>query len=333
MILQLLTHSPVYLYVFLAALIKLPKVYLRSIIPETMDICDSTVFKLCTETSLVLLCKFENGKFVFRMPKHAPSFQDMGFCELKTLEIAFVGDSIISAASSYGPVKSLTETVSRNEVLVAALRCILSHWLHPTIHVAAEKNALEIQAKKIQALEPSAHFVSSLHEGLLHGPLSPLSTAILNPLFCGTGSQSKLVRDCYEFPVPPHYFAPEKNQFEFYNFTMKSRVVIYQLVRDHNLDVDPECLFLNLILHGIDHDGLYEVLNELPLFSIDGTGSMSSYWQAFIFTHAWLKHVDNPLNSDLLSAHLEKPFYRELYSHLKAINPKLSERIVVSCCF
>lgn len=334
---QVLTHLPVYLVVFTRAILVFP----FFLVPWIFDRKDADriqpthVFELCIHSSLVMLGRFQqDGTYMLEMPEKCPRFLKFGAnCDPAGLRIVFnsTGTKILSA-TCFGEDIVGSPDCGRNEVLIAALRCVLAHWIHPTIHVYSEMCALSIQKQRIHELEPSAHFVSALHEGLLHGPLSPLERNS-NPFFCGTGSQSELISSCSAFPVPPHNIAKKKQRFEFYNFAVEGRKIVQDLVRSHRLDIDPEVLFMNLIMHAIDHECSYRVLGKLPLYSIDGSGSLISCWQAYMFTHAWLRHTDNVLNSDLLRNNLEQPFYRKLYDRLGSINPQLTERIVVSCCF
>jgi hypothetical protein len=334
---QVLVHTPIYIYKFTFGILRFPFEILRRMkmpnSPETPDlISDLTIFNFCTKTSLVILGRFENGEFIFEMtPSRCPLFKAVGDCDPSSLKIRFRGTYIQEATSLANGTIQGNQYVSRNEILISSLRYILSNWLHTTAHVAAEKSALEIQEKRIQELEPSAHFVTSLHEGLLHGLFSPLNP--MSPIYCGQGGPDKMLSDCLASPMPNHIIQHEKNVLEVYEFLMFARCAIFKLVRKYNLPVDSENLFLNIILHGIDHEMCYRVLSELPLISIDGSGSLWSWWQSYNFVHIWLRHVDNPWSSDLLVNHLQYPFYRELYESLSKINKPLANEIVVCCSF
>jgi hypothetical protein len=335
---QSFTHSVLYPFIFIYALLRFPFElirlwYIQLSGQSITKISDANVFNLCTKTSLVLLGHFDPSdpnRYIFKMPKRSPQLLAVGKIDPTTLTIIFNGFRIERAWSKNGEVVDEGD-LGRNELLLAACRYILGHWVHPTCHVGAEKCALEIQMKRIKELEPSCHFVSSLHEGLLHAALSPLSK--YSPFVCGHGDSAKMVEDVSAFPFPAHILSPDKNVFEIYAFALAGRKAIQRLVRAHSLNVDPENLFLNLVMHGIDHFGCYSVLSKVPLYSIDGSGSLFSCWKAYTFTHVWLMHVDNPFNSDLLLSNLDKPFYRDLYAILSAMNQKLADEIVVSCCF
>lgn len=304
---------------------------------RTDKISDERVFEMATATSLVLFGNFVTpDEYIFEMPKNAPAtFLCFPNCHLPTLTVTFkIADdntvTVMSASSQHGQVEG-TDTVSRNEILVGALRSLLSDWCHPLIHVGAELSALEIQRKRVAELEPSSHFVSGLHEGLLHGPFSPLTPN--QPFFCGTSSASDIYDRCIACPFPQHTLVAGKKQFPYFKFAIQGRAAIFRLVQKYELDISAENLFLNIIMHSCDHESCYQVLSKMPLWSIDGTGSLWSKWASFCFTHVWLRHKENPLHSDLLSANVNMPFYRDLYDALLQIDQDMAKRIVVSCSF
>lgn len=333
------THTPIYLVKTVYALylfVPLAVQWYLEIDPLN-KIKDEAVFDYCTKTSLVILTKFEsedNDNYVFEMdPKRMPSsFAQVGNCDPNTLRIVFNARNgkVIEAISKNGPVMA-TKTVGRNEILVVALRNINAIWVHPTIHVGAEKNALEIQSKRINMLEPSAHFVSSLHDGLLHGPFGPLNQN--SPLYAGSGSPEDVVANSFSHPVPPHVIDKRKLQFDTYKFLVTGRKEIYHLVRKYQLNVDAEFLFMNLVMHEIDHECVYEILSKLPLCSVDASGSLFSCWKNHAFCEIWVQHWDQPTSSDLITSNLDNPFYAELYSAMSKVNKERADQMVVSCCF
>ena len=336
---QLIVHIPIYLILVVYIILYFPVMLYRKYRYDPF-ILDEKIFNMCTSTSLVLLGKFDKTEathYIFSVPTQAPTFIRILNCDVNKLMICFDIQTMQILHSSIDihfeeKTDDNTRFVRRNEVLIAALRIILAHWVHPTIHIASEKCAIEIQHKRIEALEPSSHFVSALHEGLLHpssfGPLMAYS-----PFFVETLDPKYLVSNCLTYMTPPHQLSLEKNQFEFYDFTIKARKIVFELVQKYCLDVEPENVFLNSVLHGLDHDQSYAVLHDLPLISIDGTGSIVSYWRTFCFIHLWLKHRDNPLCSDLIYNHTYKAFYNDLYLSIYSIHPGFANKMVISCCF
>ncbi|KAH9251919.1 hypothetical protein BASA81_010123 [Batrachochytrium salamandrivorans] len=296
---------------------------------------DQSVFDFCTKTSMVILTKFESDeRFVFEMdPKKMPStFDELQGCDLNTMRIVFNVETecILEATSKNGPVLD-SVTMGRNEILLMALRNLNAIWVHPTIHVGSEKNALEIQAKRVEELEPSCHFVSSLHEGLLHGPLGPLSQN--GPFYGGSGSCAEVVANTYSHPFPPHVLDERKMRFPTYKFLIAGRKEVFSLVRKYQLKVDPEYLFLNLVMHEIDHEAVFEVLAATPLCSATGDGSLWSCWLNHSFVHIWLQHWDNPTSSDLVISNLDRPFYADLYARMSQVDQARADQMVVACCF
>lgn len=294
---------------------------------------DSSIFAYCANSSLVIMTRFEGSNYVFEMdPKYTPmDFEPVGDCDLGTLCIVFNKDrKVIQAKCKHGPVKG-NNKVGRNEVLLLALLNINSGWVHPAIHVNAEKNALEIQAKRVHELEPSAHIVSSLHEGLCHGPIGPKGW--MSPFTSNLGSCAQFIHNSFSHPMPMHVIDDRKLEFELYEFVMQGRKEVFRLVREYKLPVDAECLFMNVIMHQIDHTMVYENLSTLPLCSADGSGSLLSYWSTHCYVRIWLKHMDNPTASDMVTSNLDRPFYRDLYAAMSKVNQKRADQMLVSCCF
>jgi hypothetical protein len=228
---QLITHTPIYVFKMLYATLRFPYENIRwKMRPAPTD---QEVFDLCTQTSLVMIGEFlDDQTFVLNAGKwKIPQFVHVCGCDPSTLKIKFDVPSrtilVATTNSEEYPVGSGEKLhVTRNEILICALRNILSLWLHATIHVGAERNAMEIQHMKIAELEPSCHFTSSLHEGLLHGTWSPLSRT--RPFFGGMpGTQEQMVEDCFNFPVPPHVIDNRKMQFELYHFAIKGREAVF----------------------------------------------------------------------------------------------------------
>ncbi len=323
---QLVTHTFIYPLLILYGYLTFIPYLLRSCYYGA-EVLDEDIFNICVGTSLVLLGSMDGDHFTFKMPEQCPEFITIQWCHLSSLEIEFTNRSITKVVTRGVEVN----VPKRNEVLLAALRCIAADWVHPTIHLHAEMSALEIQAKNVELLEPSSHFVSSLHKGLLHGWFSPLSS--YSPAYCGTVTPAVAIPNFYAFPKPPHIIQGDKSMFALYHFANAARVEVFRLVAQHQLPVDPENLFLNVVMHAVDHEGLYAAMGGAPLTSMDGSGSIFSYMKTHFFTHVWLRHVNNPLNSDRLESHLTNPFYFDLHSALVKIDKGLARHVLMSCCF
>lgn len=331
---QMVAHFPIFVIKIVCAILTFPY-YVSKVIRFHRSgdyIKDEDVFDVCTRCTLVIFGHFAlRGNYVFEMvPSKCPGFGAVGNCDPQSLRIEFENTRIVSATSKNGPVTG-TDRIGRNEVLVVALRNIVATWVHTSVHVASEKCALEIQANRVKILEPTSRFVSSLHEGLIHhdnfGPLGK------NSPFVTVAALPRMVEQCYEFPVPGHVIDSQKNKLELYHFFFEGRRLIQQLVAKYGLNVDPENLFLALVVHGNDHDGLFQVMARINPCSSDASGSWISYWRMHCFTHMWLGHWDNPIESEMVSNYLDNPFYRELYNGLAMVNQEKANRMVVSCCF
>lgn len=334
---MLATHTPIYLLKIMYATITFVPMFIQLCIDKNRvnKVSDAALFDYCNNSTLVIMTKFEaNNNLVFEMdPKYAPSNLGLvGDCDMSTLRLVFnENGSVIEASSKFGDVKG-NARVGRNETVLMALFNIDANWLHPTIHVNAEKSALEIQSKRITELEPSAHIVSALHDGLLHGPIGPKAQG--SPFFANTGSIEELVANCFSHPIPPHIMDERKHAMsKLYAFVVEGRKHVFRLVRKYKLDVNAECLFLNLIMHALDHTMVHENLSKLPLCSTDGTGSLWSYWGMHCHVRIWLTHWDNPLASDRVTSNLDKPFYRDLYVAMSKVNQHRADQMLVSCCF
>ncbi len=115
---------------------------------------------------------------------------------------------------------------------------------------------------------------------------------------------------------------------------LSSKYILIELLKEYDLNnkINMEGLFLNLILHGLDHEFCYRALRDISFFSADGSGSLRSRWQTFCFNHLWTKHWDNPFQSNALKNRTEE-FYVELYNRLCMIDKEMTDCIVVSCCY
>ena len=334
---QMIAHLPIFIAKISLATLTFPFYYSKVLLyhkDNPFYITDENVFDICTRCTLVMFVEVKNdGSVLFKMdPARSPTFGPVGNCDPQSLRIEFSpSHDIVFATSANGPVTG-THNLARNEILAVSLRNVVATWVHTSVHVAAERCALEIQAKRICMLEPTSRFVSSLHEGLIHhdniGPLGKNSPFVTVPAL------PKMVEQCYEFPVPPHTLHPNKSKLELYYFFIEGRKVIYELVREFDLPLDPEDLFLALVVHGNDHAGLFQVMAKMNPCSSDASGSMLSYWRIHCFTHMWLGHWDNPFGSEMVTAFTKKnDFYRKLYSKLATINRDQANNMVISCCF
>lgn len=310
--------------------------------PWGRDIHDNEVFRIVTETSLLLFGDIDGDTYTFEMPPEAPPFPEprQGNYERwdpQTLRIEFDLNTfkIRDARTAKGQLGDhLGGAVSRNELLVGMLVEIEATWLHVMTHVAAERSAAEIAMKRVEDLEPSAHFAQALHTGLLHEQLAPVSTwRWWNPLhYNARVIIPDITERLHQYPFPSHSrLSNDKRRFAYYRFIMAARSAVHELVRKQKLGVDAEDLFHNCVMHSAEHAALYECLRGLPPWSADGTGTFRSYWGSFCFVFIWLQHLHNPINSEYVRDFEHLPFYAALMDRLRLVDEERANQLVVSC--
>lgn len=222
--------------------------------------------------------------------------------------------------------------VSKNQRLISIFIMYICAYNHSAAHVLSERSAREIAQKKVTQLEPSSRYVLALHTGLLHGYLSPLSDND-HPLRCfDHTAMTDLFEQTVKYPKPMHSYDPRMARLPNFMFYMRSRLILKKLLLKHNLDVNVECLFLNMIFHSTHHGLGYKALCNVPLWSFDGSGTLRSLAQSFIFTHLWLPHMHNPLASEYIRD-TPGPFYQELYAGLKELDPAMADLVITSTSF
>ena len=301
------------------------------------DVTDQEVYELVTSTPTCLMARLsEDGSTLSLSIPVELNFAEQyggapGALAAEALELCFATETgAILSATSRGAAVQGQGRVSRNGVLVSALTAILTSWAHPTSHRMAERSAREIARKGIEVLEPSARFVTSLHAGLIHGGASPVALR-RHPLHIDIQLDVGM-KNVEAWPVPPHDLDPRKMRYPYFRFIMSGNGLIRRLVRKHGLDVAPEPLFHNLVMHAADHQGLYGALHVLPPWSWDGSGSLGSYFRAVMFTEMWVMPRHNPLETERV-CELEGAFYRELYEGLAEVDEWWARQMVSSCSF
>ena len=121
--------------------------------------------------------------------------------------------------------------------------------------------------------------------------------------------------------------------FELYGFIVHARKIVFRLIRKYNLDINAELFFLGVVLHAVDHVEMHGTVARLPVYSRDCSGTIWSYWEAHLFAHVWTRRIDNVFNSCILRNNKHLPFYKELYFELHAVNERLANEVLISCCF
>jgi hypothetical protein len=117
--------------------------------------------------------------------------------------------------------------------------------------------------------------------------------------------------------------------------SLKALASVHKNIRKFNLEVNPEFLFNNIVVHSVDHHLIYQSLNKIPYWSIDGGISINSYYRSQVFISIWLHHIATPLEEERIGklSATEYPFYHALYRDLKELDQELADCILASTSF
>lgn len=117
----------------------------------------------------------------------------------------------------------------------------------------------------------------------------------------------------------------------YVQFAMGARPILFQLIRIHSVNVDPEMFFINCVIHSLDHfvppflDNIYmehkrtsnkPMYNLVRSFFYDSMGRYEPFRTNFL--------VDNKDRN---------PFYRDLYRGFAKIDEEIAEWITLSISF
>ena len=128
----------------------------------------------------------------------------------------------------------------------------------------AEESARDIMRANCYALEPSARFVLALHHGLIYNPTSPAGSTA-NPLHM----MARLDSLFDSLLTPMHHTFDDNKALisRYYHFIVRSREVTARTVRRFGLEADPYLLWHNMVAHAVDHNLMYEALDNEYWFS------------------------------------------------------------------
>jgi hypothetical protein len=323
---QFFSHTFLYCIAFIVQLILFPYRYFFNF----YQFSEEDVFDYIHETALILLVEVlkDTNTSTFKLKRKFHQLTKVnGFTpenieftfDIQTKKIVSINDELRNCS---------------NEIFITCLFHILTYQVHPTIHVAAEKSAIEIQSKRINLLSASVHFVSSLHEGLLFNYFSPLGKSVLRYTdYNDVPTLYGIWTDMSKQPI--HVLQHEKEIFPFYKFLVQSRSILFhQLSKNLVRNINYEYLFLNCIVHSLDHMNSFKILSKSSRMSENGSPSLYYILNMYFYTHIWLPYHENMFNSNHLSK-CQDVFFKELYLELKKIDVQdnyISE-IVVSTCF
>ena len=288
------------------------------------NITEQKIYDITTSGPLLLVSKFDGDLLSVTTPKMPISdltdLDPSNFHMVLNIKTKKVDSAVWNGENlenDYGMIFSL-------------LMATLIVWVHPQTHVASEMSAREIAKKKIEALEPSNRFVLALHDGLLYSSRSPLSS---NHTLCINIDRQFVINTAVELRMP-HNLNPDKMQFLYYRYLMESRAILIEKLKKYNLNVQPDFLFNNMIVHSIDHYLLYKHLSTC-IWSMDGSDTNDSYWQSQIFSTVWVSDLESPFQKERIRKLSQKkfPFYKDLYTELVPLDKELSNCILASTSF
>jgi hypothetical protein len=289
------------------------------------------VFKQITGTSLVMLitlCSDDPNTLVFTVPT-----------TLVTVHSAFSqGSGGLRVVLDLKNRRAVGATLRSHDLshdyrLVSAhLVHVITTWVHPQLHVSAEKSVRAIAAAGIEMLEPSTRFTFSLHEGLLCGPWSPVASDG-SPLGCGFFGPDFFIASS-EMPLK-HTLHAKLRVLPYYDFMWRAHDIVSSAVRRHDLQINPVPLTNNLVLHSADHYGAPHVFSA-DATPMGETGSFVEHLWSSLWIDFWtpVETAWNPVENEYLALMHDGPaIYTEIYDELVTVNPEIAEHILTSCSF
>ena len=119
-------------------------------------------------------------------------------------------------------------------------------------------------------------------------------------------------------------------QFRYFNFLFKARKVTFELVKKHQIAINPEYVFNNVVLHSVDHYSYSDILKyvDFPFGGCDLRG----YCNAIVFIWLWTMPIGSFFRNECISTS-NKPFYKELYSKCAVIDKDYADHMFYSTSF
>jgi hypothetical protein len=304
----------------------------------TRPTTDGDVLDAITGTSLIMLTTNNSvsrkqsslTQLTFRTPA------DFSVCllddtPLSGLEIVFDVPQRRIVWASLAGVSFCGE--STNSKLLACLAHILSAYVHPKLHIEAERSAFEIALAECTTLEPSTRFVRGLHEGLFFASSSPIR--VDNAL--NAGMSIHILGHSIPFPLA-HKLDSNLRIFPFYDFMWQAHAIVARLSKKHGIPscIDRAALTANTVLHAIDHyAATLHFSSDQACFAIHSP-TLGDYLRFDLWISFWTPGTIcwswNPFEDEFING-MRTPFYRELHQQLHAIDPDLAGHIVASCSF
>lgn len=292
------------------------------------EIKDEHIFDLITNSSLLITSKVsvDNKQLVFEAPANIPLETLAGFKPAGLqIQLDIAQKKIINAQWNDQQIKG------DNDLIACFIVQLILHWGHPQSHALSERSAREIANKQVKALEPSHRYVTALHSGLLYSSISPIHQT---DHFFSTMAKRDTMLESIRIPIP-HILDRNKTQFKYYYFLYKSRCALVKCLAKHKIDVNPEYLFNNMIIHSLDHYLSYKYLGKMKAWTMDGSKSIASYFRAKVTWAIWTPDYESWIESQRigkLNPH-KYPFYHDLYKELVVIDAEMADSILASTSF
>ncbi|MCR9288466.1 MAG: hypothetical protein NXI23_13900 [Bacteroidetes bacterium] len=279
---QVLSHYPGYLWSMLFLFFKRVPLFIVRILGYSLkarafvitpEITDRQIYDSFIESPLMVMAEMHDGFIEFTIP-------EIPLTTMKGLNIS--GFHLTFDIKNKTIVKSelAGENIIGDNNKIASLMIVaLVLWANPQTHIVSEISAREIARKNIPELEPSNRFVVAVHDGLFYDPNSPLTK---NHFFSMNIDKKSAIESATKIKMP-HRIDKNKMQFRYFNFLIKARASIHKNIRKFNLNVNPEFLFNNIVVHSVDHHLLYQNLSKIPYWSLDGGTSLRSYFRSQAF--------------------------------------------------
>lgn len=326
-----LAHAPMFMYrlyeVTMYRILPFSWKYLTTKNYVNTTVTDAVIFDALTNCSLLTMTKIDASgeKLSCQLPSDfvCTTMRD-GFCPAGLEIVMDIKEKKLEKAD-------IKDKRLCNEQVLASIAVATSTWAHTQIHLAAEKCAREITKKPslLKEIKESGRYTVALHDGLLFGPISPAAVGA-PPTILSLGLNQEEFFEYAQKEKLPHDLDRRKMQFRYFNFLFKARKVTFELVKKHQIAINPEYVFNNVVLHSVDHYSYSDILKyvDFPFGGCDLRG----YCNAIVFIWLWTMPIGSFFRNECISTS-NKPFYKELYSKCAVIDKDYADHMFYSTSF
>ena len=245
----------------------------------------------------------------------------LGERPFKSVKVIFTMEKVKLFLLNGAPVDDL-------EIMFSTLIIFLVGVVHPKCHLMSERSVHEIKKNKVQELERSTWSTMEIDYALLNSSVSP----IVSNLYLMKNEPRLMIQDAFVLEGM-HEFLKCKNlpESQFFKFLLKARTALKKSLIRRRLEVDPELLFNNMIVHSVDHYMCFKYSEGIQ-FNLGENKTMLSYIRSFMFRHMFIHETLNPFDTNLISS-IQEPFYKELYNELTKYDSELASHITASLMY